>query len=689
MRGVLIESACNGVEALAFATLQQQPEEQEQQQQQRRHHPKQQRHEQQREPTGSGATQGQLRPETAAAGGSGSARARRGGEGEAGAGGAAARRQLLQQPGRPQGTLPSVYASNMGSGGGAGSFGGSNWGSALLRSGVLSTLVGGLANTMGLGGGMESGATNLALQQVAQAYNLGRFTGGGSDTFSGFPDASSSAAQYGGALAGLGGRPVFQGGAADPSGGNYNPAFGAYGPGFNAPLQDAPPGFTNNVDNYPDSSNAAGGVALIYIDRTYWPDAPANVTYPCPDGYGDGMQIAPGIPCGVPLTAVPANMLPTTGCNGLNPPGGASTVPAGLPCAPIVIPKIPITGTAPGPAITPAPGVPIGSQPISGGTGAPVPPAIQPQLPTPAPPPGGTPLPVLPPSPPPAIAPPAGPTIIGEPNTPISGTLPITGGGTPPPSPPPATPAAPQWVWVNNEWVWSGGGDAKVEAGRYLVSAALGRGLGSRRAGRNACGVRQGPLRARPAGYEPLVPDIRNLKPSPRCSPVQPTGLQEARAGAGQEGARALAAPAGGRRRRGRLAQVRPWVHLQLRRQEVRRVRRGQLRGPEADAVPHLQPRLLLARRRRDVLQAVRPQHVRQGQGRQGVRTLPLGHLQWQGRRVLHGAAEAAGQRGLWRHLQLSHPKAGTRSPKAGTRTRLRRGPHLLWGLCLAPFNNL
>ncbi|KIZ05361.1 hypothetical protein MNEG_2594 [Monoraphidium neglectum] len=321
--------------------------------------------------------------------------------------------------------------SNQGTGGGNGGFG-----ATLMRSGIMSTLLGGLGNMVGLNSNDFSADSNLAYQQVASAYSLGAMTGAqalgdGRDTFDGFPADPSGAGGLG-----VPGQPnaVFQGGAA--AGGNYNPYFDTYGPGTSAPTTQRPAAFSN-TDGYPGSSNAMGGVALVAIDRTYWPDAPANITYPCPTGYGEGMQIAPGIPCGIALTAVPANMLPTIGCTGV---ANTQAPPGGLPCGPAVVAKIPITGGA-----------------GTGGTASPSGPLIGPA--TGAAPGGGagTPPPIA------AVPPPI---------------LPITGSPAPvaappilPPAPAPSpAPARPQWVWVNNEWVWAGteeSGRQVPESGSY------------------------------------------------------------------------------------------------------------------------------------------------------------------------------------------------------------------------------
>jgi hypothetical protein len=56
----------------------------------------------------------------------------------------------------------------------------------------------------------------------------------------------------------------------------------------------------------------AAGVAVVFMPAAYAPDSP-NITYPCPDGLSVGTMITVGIPCGIPLTSVPASKLPTTG----------------------------------------------------------------------------------------------------------------------------------------------------------------------------------------------------------------------------------------------------------------------------------------------------------------------------------------------------------------------------------------
>lgn len=397
------------------------------------------------------------------------------------------RRSLLQMAGGQQGSYPSKAYTKMASGAGGSTSGGGSgttiW--SPIRNTLTNMAVNRVANWMGVNTNSltDTSLSDQAYQQVANAYNVGRTTGLG-DSY-GFPSSSTSslasnlgpyssmvgnlgstgtsgsilgntlAPQYGSGVYGnglngpldtSGMSTVFNGGVAD--GGNYNPYYDTQGPGFNAATTDTPDSF-NNVDGWPQTSNQQGGVALVYIDRTYWPDAPANVTYPCPDGYGDGMQIGPGIPCGIPLTAIPANMLPTINC------GGAAAQPSpygGIPCAPVVVPKVPISGTSGGPIITPAPGTPPGTAPI---TGAAPPPAIGPVG---TPPIAGPPLQPIPtPSPPPAIGglAPASPPISGATGAPLQPT-PTTKTG--------------QWVWVDNAWVWHSvedDGTATLESGSY------------------------------------------------------------------------------------------------------------------------------------------------------------------------------------------------------------------------------
>jgi len=317
-----------------------------------------------------------------------------------------------------------------------------------------------------LGAGKSNAANNQAFDSVAAAYNSGAALGLG-DSY-GFPPNSQEelldpnekyAVLKGGAFANQAG------------GGNYNPYFSNYGPGVTASTTEPQPSF-NSADGWPNTSNQLGGIALVALDRTYWPDAPANITYPCPEGFGEGMQIGPGIPCGVALTAIPANMLPTLNCGGATgqaPPFG------GIPCAPVVIPKVPISGSGGSgqPIIAPAPTP--GPVPVGGGVISPIP----------------------------VITPPAGGGGVISPTpgaTPVAGATPVPGAFVPVPSPAPGAtpvttgpvpvasqpvpvagapasspvPVRPQWVWVDNAWVWTGEDEAGVqESGSYQDQVRL------------------------------------------------------------------------------------------------------------------------------------------------------------------------------------------------------------------------
>lgn len=86
---------------------------------------------------------------------------------------------------------------------------------------------------------------------------------------------------------------VYGGGWAGP----YNTQTGQYGMGGNY-------GFARPYQGHTQ------GTALVFMPASAAPNSP-NVTYPCPVGRGNGSIIGPGVPCGIPVTAVPASMLPT------------------------------------------------------------------------------------------------------------------------------------------------------------------------------------------------------------------------------------------------------------------------------------------------------------------------------------------------------------------------------------------
>jgi hypothetical protein len=82
---------------------------------------------------------------------------------------------------------------------------------------------------------------------------------------------------------------------------------GSYGGGYNSQYgAGASYGFAQQY-----YGNAAG-VAVVFMPAAYAPNAP-NITYPCPEGLPVGAMITVGIPCGIPLTSVPASQLPTMG----------------------------------------------------------------------------------------------------------------------------------------------------------------------------------------------------------------------------------------------------------------------------------------------------------------------------------------------------------------------------------------
>jgi hypothetical protein len=98
---------------------------------------------------------------------------------------------------------------------------------------------------------------------------------------------------------------VYGGGWAGP----YNTRTGQYGMGGNY-------GFARPYHG------RVQGTAMVTVPSWVSPNSP-NVTYPCPVGRGNGSMIAPGVPCGISMTAIPANMLPTV--NGM--PAGVDITP--------------------------------------------------------------------------------------------------------------------------------------------------------------------------------------------------------------------------------------------------------------------------------------------------------------------------------------------------------------------------
>jgi hypothetical protein len=81
--------------------------------------------------------------------------------------------------------------------------------------------------------------------------------------------------------------------------GPYNAASGTYGLGANY-------GFAKPYQG------KAAGTAVVFMPAAFAPNAP-NITYQCPLGVPAGSMLTAGIPCGVPVTSVPAAWLPTTG----------------------------------------------------------------------------------------------------------------------------------------------------------------------------------------------------------------------------------------------------------------------------------------------------------------------------------------------------------------------------------------
>jgi hypothetical protein len=89
-------------------------------------------------------------------------------------------------------------------------------------------------------------------------------------------------------------------------------AAGAYGGGWVGPYNQATGQYAigSNYGFARPYFGRAQGSAVVLMPANQSPTSP-NITYPCPVGRGNGSIISPGMPCGIPLTAVPAGMLPT------------------------------------------------------------------------------------------------------------------------------------------------------------------------------------------------------------------------------------------------------------------------------------------------------------------------------------------------------------------------------------------
>lgn len=87
---------------------------------------------------------------------------------------------------------------------------------------------------------------------------------------------------------------------------------GVYGGGWAGPYnrQTGQYGMGGNYGFARPYHGRAQGSAVVFMPAFAAPNAP-NVTYPCPVGRGNGSIISPGVPCGIPITAVPASQLPT------------------------------------------------------------------------------------------------------------------------------------------------------------------------------------------------------------------------------------------------------------------------------------------------------------------------------------------------------------------------------------------
>lgn len=87
---------------------------------------------------------------------------------------------------------------------------------------------------------------------------------------------------------------------------------GAYGGGWAGPynVRTGQYGMGGNYGFARPYQGIARGGALVTVPANWAPNSP-NVTYPCPAGRGTGFVIAPGVPCGISVTALSASQLPT------------------------------------------------------------------------------------------------------------------------------------------------------------------------------------------------------------------------------------------------------------------------------------------------------------------------------------------------------------------------------------------
>jgi hypothetical protein len=145
-----------------------------------------------------------------------------------------------------------------------------------MNSGGMMRLVGGLAGPS-MGGPIATGRFNPVVNTQGNIVNTGTNPGG-----------LMVRTGPGGVTTG-----AYGGGWAGP----YNTATGQYGIGGNY-------GFSRPYHG------RAQGSAMVTVPAWVSPNSP-NVTYPCPVGRGNGSIIAPGVPCGIAITSVPASMLPT------------------------------------------------------------------------------------------------------------------------------------------------------------------------------------------------------------------------------------------------------------------------------------------------------------------------------------------------------------------------------------------
>jgi hypothetical protein len=89
-------------------------------------------------------------------------------------------------------------------------------------------------------------------------------------------------------------------------------SIGAYGGGWAGPynVRTGQYGMGGNYGFARPYAGIAQGGALVQVPSWVSPNSP-NVTYPCPVGRGIGYVIAPGVPCGISVTALGAGQLPT------------------------------------------------------------------------------------------------------------------------------------------------------------------------------------------------------------------------------------------------------------------------------------------------------------------------------------------------------------------------------------------